>query len=94
MSFSKLFSEIWRDYVTDGVPASGAHAPIKADIRSWGLEVESVVTASAMTLAEMSEPATPASGFTILYADTNGLPVIKRDDGSVLPLLFLEPSDL
>ncbi len=26
---------IWRDYVTDGVPGSGAHQPDKAEIREW-----------------------------------------------------------
>lgn len=38
--FSKLASEIWRDYVTAGVPSSGAQPPIKADIRAWGAAVE------------------------------------------------------
>lgn len=28
-------STIWRDYVTDGVPSSGAHKPVKARIREW-----------------------------------------------------------
>lgn len=33
-------SLIWRDYVTDGMPGSGAHAPVKSDIRAWGAEIE------------------------------------------------------
>jgi hypothetical protein len=41
MSFNKVGSEIWRDYVTDGVPASGAHNVAKPDMRAWMLEVES-----------------------------------------------------
>lgn len=36
----KSANEIWRDFVTDGVPASGAHKPIKADIRAWSSAVE------------------------------------------------------
>jgi hypothetical protein len=38
--FSKLASEIWRDYATAGVPASGSQDPVKADIRAWGAAVE------------------------------------------------------
>lgn len=41
MSFAKRGAEIFRDYVTVGVPGSGAHEPIKSDIRSWMLAVES-----------------------------------------------------
>lgn len=33
-------AQIWRDYVTDGVPASGAKKPEKAKIREWGKWVE------------------------------------------------------
>lgn len=29
-------STIFRDFATDGVPSSGAHNPIKSDIRTWG----------------------------------------------------------
>lgn len=42
MNFLKLAAEIWRDYVLDGVPASGAHKPIKGDIRAWMATVEGV----------------------------------------------------
>ncbi len=31
----KTPDEIWRDFETDGVPSSGPHAPIKADIREY-----------------------------------------------------------
>jgi hypothetical protein len=41
--FAKLIAEIFRDYATDGVPASGAHKPVKSDIRAWGLTVEKAV---------------------------------------------------
>jgi len=40
MSFSKLGAEIFRDYETDGLPASGAHKIVKADMRDWMLQVE------------------------------------------------------
>jgi hypothetical protein len=40
MSFTKLFAEIFRDNITAGNPSSGAHKPVKADIRAWGQAVE------------------------------------------------------
>jgi hypothetical protein len=39
-AFTKLAAEIWRDYFTDGVPASGPNPPHKPDIRQWALAVE------------------------------------------------------
>lgn len=32
--------DIWRDFETAGIPASGAHKPVKADIRAWGTALE------------------------------------------------------
>lgn len=34
---------IWRDYIVDGDSGSGAHPPVKGDIRSWGALVEGVL---------------------------------------------------
>ncbi len=34
---------IFRDFVTDGVPSSGAHQPRKADIREWGTHLEQIL---------------------------------------------------
>lgn len=39
-SFTKLALEIFRAYITDGVPSSGAQKPVKADVRAWGLKIE------------------------------------------------------
>lgn len=50
--FSKFFTEIWRDYVTDGVPASGAHDVVKADVRAWALIVEQQVQALSVLTAD------------------------------------------
>jgi hypothetical protein len=33
-------SSVFRDWNVDGVPSSGAHNPVKGDIRAWGLAVE------------------------------------------------------
>lgn len=50
--FSKFFSEVWRDYVLDGVPSSGPHNPIKADMRAWGALVEAQVQAFSVLAAD------------------------------------------
>lgn len=39
-------SVIWRDNVTEGVPASGIHKPAKNAIRDWGARVEAGLSAS------------------------------------------------
>lgn len=36
---------IWRDFVTDGVPGSGYHDPVKSEIRAWGTEIEADIAA-------------------------------------------------
>jgi hypothetical protein len=58
MSFTKIFAEIFRDFATAGNPASGAHKPVKADIRVWGAEVENTLQAGGVgntLLADMAE---------------------------------------
>lgn len=42
-------AQIWRDYVTDGVPASGAHKPLKSAIRMWGADKEVRIAAIEAT---------------------------------------------
>ncbi|TGP50313.1 hypothetical protein EN873_24380 [bacterium M00.F.Ca.ET.230.01.1.1] len=41
-----LVATVWRDFVTDGVPASGPWAPRKSDVRQWGAYLESLATLS------------------------------------------------
>lgn len=41
------FSSAFRDYITDGVPASGAHNPAKADLRALGSTIGGEVEALA-----------------------------------------------
>lgn len=48
-----LASQIWRDYSTDGVPSSGAHKPVKSDIRVWGTDVEDRL-AEVVSLAKVA----------------------------------------
>ena len=40
-----LAASVWRDFVTDGVPASGTNKPQKSKIRQWGAYIESIITA-------------------------------------------------
>lgn len=37
---------VWRDYVTDGVPSSGAHRPRKSEVRDWAEGLEETVVSS------------------------------------------------
>jgi hypothetical protein len=52
MYFLKFFTEIWRDFAVDGVPASGAHKPVKADVRAWGAIVEAQVQLVSVLAAD------------------------------------------
>lgn len=45
MGLIQSAAQIWRDFVTDGVPSSGRAKPKKADIRAWGGWLEGVITA-------------------------------------------------
>lgn len=63
MALTKTLREIFRDYVTDGVPASGANSPSKADIRQWGDEVEAELALEGDTIV------TAAGAYTVLLTD-------------------------
>lgn len=68
MTFAKSGAEIWRDYVTDGVPASGVSQPSKPDIRAWAGEVERSITSQVLaaggglydTLVDLEADLSPA----------------------------------
>lgn len=59
---------IWRDFVTDGVPASGAKQPEKVKIREWGTDKEGrlaaleVATNAGATNAAFLDPEASARG--------------------------------
>lgn len=48
-------ADIWRDFETAGTPGSGAHKPIKADIRAWGSALENAggITAPGVQLVPL-----------------------------------------
>lgn len=45
MGLMQTAAQIWRDFVTDGVPSSGRAKPKKSDIRAWGAWVEQIIAA-------------------------------------------------
>lgn len=60
-------NDIWRDFNTAGVPASGAHKPIKADIRAWGTAIEAT-----------SGLAVPGAATVPLFSNGVGVPPVYR----------------
>lgn len=77
--------EVWRDFVTEGIPASGAHKPRKTDVRAWGGWLENMLnalsaaggklyTSLASLNADLSSDAnTPALVIGDAVAGNNGL---------------------
>lgn len=78
-----IAASVFRDYVTDGVPASGPNPPNKREIRSWGAWLESLLSGGGpglgyATLALLNaDLAHAANSLAIVYSDTtaanNGL---------------------
>lgn len=59
-------AQVWRDFVTDGVPASGAHKVLKNQVRAWSQSVESVLD-SVLTAAAIFDTRTNLFA-TLTYA--------------------------
>lgn len=83
-------AEIFRDYATDGVPASGANKPVKSDIRTWGLGLESGIKGvhaadipSATTLN-----LTAAAGELVDVTGTTTVAAITLPDGNEATVRF------
>ena len=79
-TITETFATVFRDYVTDGVPASGPHEPEKVDIRAIGPIIESALGTAGLggsidvayaTRAEMNaDLAHPANSIGLVYADS------------------------
>lgn len=72
------FKLAFRDYATDGVPASGAHEPVKSEIRALGLSLETALAALTAGAADVikttralldADLAWAANSVGIVYAD-------------------------
>ncbi len=80
-------SLIWRDYATDGVPASGAHAPVKSEIRTWGAEIEPGNLGTAGTGTTAAEFGDQYNHVTVLTM-AGTLPAITGDTAQAVGLLI------
>lgn len=56
----ELAAQIWRDFSVDGDPGSGAHKPVKAEIREWGTWIEDFISSPEFTTDVTIAKATPA----------------------------------
>ncbi|QOG20471.1 hypothetical protein [Bradyrhizobium sp. SEMIA] len=82
--------EIWRDYETDGVPASGPHEPVKRDVRQWGSMLESLLAQLGLGYATKAaldaDLAHGANTLAMVYADAtaanNGIYVKSGASGA------------
>lgn len=76
MSIVKTAAAIWRKYVIDGVPGSGANQPAKEDIIPWGTLLETLTNGSAagwayQTLAALNaDLAHAANTAAVVYGDS------------------------
>lgn len=78
IELAKAGAELFRAYVTDGVPASGAHNPVKADIRAYLGTLEDAIATVPLKLTNVGGTA------NAITADTD--PAI---DGYAAGQLFL-----
>lgn len=60
----ELAAQIWRDFSVDGDPGSGAHKPVKAEIREWGAWIEDFISSP-----EFTADVTIAKQFPTLFLD-------------------------
>jgi hypothetical protein len=74
--FAKLGAEIWRDFVTDSVPASGANKPDKADMRAWMGVVEPPITLATGPAGPGLEPKASVAAATTTNITLSGTQTI------------------
>lgn len=86
MAITTKAADVWRDYATVGIPASGVHAPSKPDIRQWASEVETAINTQTLaaggglydTLVDLEADLAPSDGeaawvYTDATAANNGI---------------------
>jgi hypothetical protein len=81
----ELADTIFRDFQTDGVPASGAHKPQKSKIREWGAWLEGRQTGSSMLY-----------GFSAATADADpgsGLFRLNNAAAASATMMFIDDTD-
>jgi hypothetical protein len=75
--FTALAAEVWRKYVTAGVPASGLHQPDLTEIERWGTDIE--VALAALTFGE-TRIVTAAGDAS--FAETEEMLIINKTVGA------------
>lgn len=76
MPISPSGAQVWRDFVTDGVPVSGAYKPAKSAVRAWSQSVETFIEAIASAAAVFD---TRANLFASLSYAANTLAWVVAD---------------
>ncbi|WP_242217956.1 hypothetical protein [Shinella zoogloeoides] len=79
-------AEVWRDYVTDGVPSSGRNDPAKADARAWSAWLESLVTSGVLS----SGPWFATRETMTLGYDANTIAVVYDDPDAAENGLYIK----
>lgn len=77
MGLVQTAMQIWRDFVTDGVPSSGSWKPKKSDIRAWGTYLESFLTAVGANSGSVFQ--TRAALFADLAHPVNSMAWVLND---------------
>ena len=61
-------NSVWRDYVTDGVSGSGAHDPIKSEIRDFVAKIDAISQATVINMTTTVPPGSPTNGDAYVVA--------------------------
>lgn len=69
---------IFRDYVTDGVPSSGPHEPVKSDLRDWGNNLETL-TETAVSKSDAAVLSTTTSAINAAASANASFASAKAD---------------
>lgn len=87
-TFPKLSAEIFRDYEVDGVPSSGAHKPIKGDIRTYGATIEAALDpdpAAGGIVSVLDYGADPTGALDSTTAFQNAVNALPRGGVLLIP---------
>ena len=82
MSFTKYGTEIFRDYETDLVPASGAHKVIKSDMRDWMTAVEDAVDAVTYKTATWTTSTAYVANDVVWYNNVDYICLVAHTSGA------------
>lgn len=81
-------AEVFRDYATDGVPASGVHEPKKSEIRAWGGNIDLMLNAGGLGNAVWKASRTLLTDDLAHAADT--IAVVYDDSASANNGLYVK----